>query len=108
MNDKCKNINKKKVHGGFECNDDGKWSKNCRPFYCDFGYYYNHHLHECIRDNCTNLPENDDDNKSSTWKIILIVVGIVVLIVAIVFLIFKFIKKKNVNKENIEKMSLNL
>ena len=111
MDDKCKNINKKNVHGGFECNDDGKWSDNCKPFYCDFGYFYNHYLKECVRDNCTTVPENDDDDddsKSSAMKIILIVVGIILVVVVIVFILFKFIIKKKVNKEKIEKLSLNL
>ena len=107
MSDKCKNI-KKNVHGGFECNDEGKWSNKCKPFYCDFGYYYNHYLNECVRDNCTSPPENDDDDsKNSNGKIIVIVVVIIVIIVVVGFLLFKFIKKKNINNENIEKFSIN-
>ena len=85
-------------------------SENCKPFYCDFGYFYNHYLKECVRDNCTKLPEKDDDNnsKSSTLKIILIVVGIIVVVVVIGFILFKFVFKKSVNNEKIEKLSLNL
>ena len=110
MDDKCKNINGKNVHGGFECGDDGKWSGNCIPFYCDFGYYYNHYLKECVRDNCTTLPEDDDDNdsKSSTWKIILIVVVIIIVVLVVGFLLFKFVFKKNVSNKKIENLSLNL
>lgn len=111
MDDKCKNINKKNVHGGFECNDDGKWSQNCKPFYCDFGYFYNHYLKECVRDNCTTVPENDDDDddsKSSALKIILIVVGIIIVVAVIGFILFKFVIKKSVKNETIEKLSLNL
>ena len=31
----------KYAHGGYECDDEGKWSNICRKYYCDLGYYYN-------------------------------------------------------------------
>ena len=48
------------VHGGYECNDEGKWSNVCRKYYCDIGYYYNHYKGKCIRDICAN-DEGEED-----------------------------------------------
>ena len=35
----------KMMHGGYECGDDGKWTKKCIPSYCDNGYDYDERLH---------------------------------------------------------------
>ena len=36
--------------GGYECGDDGKWSKNCKPFYCHENYYFDYVNQKCIKD----------------------------------------------------------
>ena len=48
------------AHGGYECNEDGKWSNVCRKYYCDLGYYYNVYKGRCERDICAN-DENEED-----------------------------------------------
>ena len=50
----------KYAHGGYECNDEGKWSNICRKYYCDIGYYYNHFKGKCIPDICAN-DEGEED-----------------------------------------------
>ena len=36
------------AHGGFKCNDEGKWdTQNCFGYYCDIGYYYEHFENKC-------------------------------------------------------------
>ena len=34
--------------GGYECDNDGFWSKKCVPMFCDIEYVYNHKLNKCI------------------------------------------------------------
>ena len=42
----------KMIHGGYECGDDGKWSKKCVPSYCDNGYYYDKKANKCFENIC--------------------------------------------------------
>ena len=46
--------------GGYTCGDDGKWSNNCSPFYCDEGYYFDPILENCISldETAENIPIN--------------------------------------------------
>ena len=39
-------------HGGFECGNDGKWSKNCVYSYCDNGYIFDERNNFCKKDEC--------------------------------------------------------
>ena len=32
--------NDKHAHGGYQCNNNGSWSTNCVPYYCDIGYIF--------------------------------------------------------------------
>ena len=36
------------THGGYECGDDGKWTNNCVPSYCDAGYLFNYKEKKCV------------------------------------------------------------
>ena len=55
----CYDFNDEKIsHGGYACGSDGYWNEtNCKKFYCDIGYYYNKIEDKCIRDMCTNDPD---------------------------------------------------
>ena len=61
------------AHGGYECDDEGKWSKVCRKYYCDLGYYYNIYKDKCERDICANDEGEEDiylnDNYENTIKL---------------------------------------
>jgi len=48
------------AHGGYLCGDDGKWTKTCKKYYCDIGYYYNQYKGVCERDICAN-DEGEED-----------------------------------------------
>ena len=49
--DKCKDINNlENAHGGYKCNEDGTWSTECMPYYCDIGYYYDRHQNKCVKE----------------------------------------------------------
>jgi len=51
LSDEC-TFSKSFVHGGYECNDDGTWSKKCVPSYCDIGYTFDNKKKECVKDVC--------------------------------------------------------
>ena len=36
------------THGGYECGDDGKWTNNCVPSYCDPGYVFSYNTRKCV------------------------------------------------------------
>ena len=40
------------THGGFLCDDNGKWSNVCQPSFCDQGYYFDNYFNICKRDPC--------------------------------------------------------
>ena len=49
--DNCKVINNlEKAHGGYKCNENGTWSTECMPYYCDIGYYYDRNQKKCIKE----------------------------------------------------------
>ena len=45
------------AHGGFKCNEDGKWGTECIKTYCDIGYYYDKTTKKCEIDKCTDYEE---------------------------------------------------
>ena len=50
LNKECdKNFNNV-THGGYECGKDGKWTKNCKPFYCHKNYYFDYVNQKCVKD----------------------------------------------------------
>ena len=83
------------AHGGYECDPlTGKWSKVCKPYYCDIGYYFDVYQNKCIQDQCTeNTDEGEEDKeeeKFPVWAIVLISVVSVLILVIIVIIIYKF------------------
>ena len=94
------------AHGGYECdNSTKKWSKTCKPYYCDIGYYFDKYQNKCIKDICTEDNENDDDKDKKkdddkggikTWHIILIVVGSLLILIIILIIILKCRKPQEI------------
>ena len=41
------------AHGGFRCNEEGKWGKDCQKSYCDLEYYYDKTTGKCEIDGCS-------------------------------------------------------
>ena len=83
------------AHGGYECDPvTKKWSKECKPYYCDIGYFFDKYQNICIKDICTEEDENKNKGGLKAWHIILIVVGGVLLLLVIVFIILKCRKPK--------------
>ena len=49
VNNECDNkFGNEYTHGGYECGDDGKWTNNCVPSYCDPGYVFNYKENKCV------------------------------------------------------------
>jgi hypothetical protein len=91
------------AHGGYECDPKTKkWSKICKPYYCDIGYFFDNYQNKCIKDICTEDDgENGSDNKEDeggikAWLIILIAVGGLLILLIIIFIILKCRKSKEI------------
>ena len=71
ISEKCDNsFGNKYTHGGFECGDNGKWNNICVPSYCDPGYFFNKKKKQCIKDICSSIPiDINDDNKDKETDI---------------------------------------
>lgn len=82
----CDGKFKEHVHGGYECDENGFWTKNCVPSYCDIGYIFDFEKKECIENVC------NPNNNVLVFLIILIII-IVLSITASVF-VFIVIKQK--------------
>ena len=41
--------NDKHAHGGYKCEENGEWSNNCIPYYCDIGYIFDTYKNICIK-----------------------------------------------------------
>ena len=101
----CNNINNTKyLHGGKVCDDNGKWSNECAPVYCDFGYYYDYYKQKCQKNNC--YPEEDKDKGMSTTTKVLIIIFSVIGFILIMVIIFYICKRKNkeTDSDKIESM----
>ena len=99
-NDKCSFKNDKFAHGGFQCNNEGKWSQICKPYYCDYKYYFDYYEKKCKFDTC--FSKNNNDN---LIIYIIIIVSSVLLIVLFIFLMIKKCKKKVEDAESIQQTS---
>jgi hypothetical protein len=99
------------THGGFTCNENGEWSKECVAAYCELGYSFDQKNKKCIKDVCSSIPipdikdkedsTNDTDEESSTTLIIIIIVIILVLIL-IAVLVVLLVRKKRLHSQNVE------
>ena len=81
QSDECKFDNDPHALGGYECGDDGKWSKNCVPYYCEMGFYFDIEQKKCITDPCYSIYENEvkkrEEEKFERQKNIIFISSIV-------------------------------
>ena len=115
------------THGGYECGDNGKWSKKCKPFYCHKNYYFDYINKKCVKDVIAEkyslYYSNEDfekdekikdlENKVDDYKkfkglfiFLLIILILIFLIVLVLFLKKKYISKQTDNRI-IEKSIIN-
>ena len=92
------------THGGYECGDNGEWSKKCVASYCDIGYIFDYDKKKCIENVCLI-----GDVESKLFIVILIIFIIIFALFATLCICVK-IRKRNKErryKENtVEKMNL--
>ena len=116
FSDECdKSFKNSYTHGGYTCNGDGVWTKECVPAYCDLGYSFDSKKRKCIKDVCSSIPipdikdddeeqgtpSSDDDGGSSTTLIIVIIVILLVLILFAVLVVL-VVRKKRLHSQNVE------
>ena len=57
------------THGGYTCDEEGQWTQNCTPFYCDEDYYFDYNSQKCILWNKDIEEIQIDSIKSFSIKI---------------------------------------
>ena len=56
--EECKNIGIEHAHGGYKCDENGKWDKSsCVPYYCDIGYSFDKENNKCVPDCISDISE---------------------------------------------------
>jgi len=43
------------THGGYECGENGKWTKKCVASFCDPGYFFHEKKKKCVKDVCSSI-----------------------------------------------------
>ena len=80
------------THGGYECGDDGVWTKNCVASYCDLGYFFDFEKKQCIYNVCN--PDN-----SEVVKLIIVIILLVLAITATgAVAVYFYLKRKKENE----------
>ena len=64
-----------------ECSKNGYWGNECKPYYCDSGYYFDTYEKICKKDKCKSTYEN-----SNLLMFIIISIIIVVLLICLSFI----------------------
>ena len=93
----CDGKFEKHTHGGYECGNDGYWTKNCMASYCDIGYIFDHEKKKCIENICA--PEN-------VFTKFIIVIIIIISFIILVFL-FLYIGMKIIKRNKMKRLEFN-
>ena len=54
------------THGGYKCGEDGNWSDECIPTYCDPGYFFHKVKNKCVKDICSSIPVTLEEEEIET------------------------------------------
>lgn len=87
------------THGGYECGDDGFWSKKCIASYCDVGYVFDHNSKKCIEDKCWKIIDSEKINHKIIKTIFNFIILLIICLIAILFSYYQYHSKKS-DKEN--------
>ena len=64
FDEKCDKNFEKHTHGGYACNLEEKtWSNICVEAYCDLGYSFDKKEKKCVKDICSSIPIDDEDDQ---------------------------------------------
>ena len=87
--DECdESISIEHAHGGYLCGDDGKWTKECVPRYCDTNYTFDAVNMKCVEDPC--YIKQEENLSYDDLKIIIgccIAAGLLIIIVILVLVV---------------------
>ena len=97
--------NDKHAHGGYKYKENGEWSNNCIPYYCDIGYIFDTYKNICIKDTCVEEEEEKEgiiDSNSEdgfpAYAIVLISVSGAFTLSLVGVLLYKFVFSKSIVK----------
>ena len=45
------------------CDDEGNWSQECKPNYCDDGYIFNEDTNKCEKDICSSIDHGKESDE---------------------------------------------
>ena len=97
LNEECK-FDNEYTHGGYQCGNDGKWTKTCSPFYCDEDYYFEYNSQKCLFWN-ESYKEEFQGNDNFFYAILIIILVLVLIMGSILLILYK----KNIICEKKEK-----
>ena len=60
----------KYTHGGYLCSDEGYWTEECVPSFCDMGYIFDEKNKICIKDICSSIKEDESEEENEEKEII--------------------------------------
>ena len=83
------------LHGGYKCSDDGTWSSDCSPSYCDNGYFFDEINEKCIEE---EICDKIDKKKNKNYLIISILFLCAFILFLVIFIILSVIG--GINKKN--------
>ena len=58
------------THGGYLCSDDGHWTEECVPTYCDIGYIFDEANKICVKDICSSINDDEQEEEKEENEII--------------------------------------
>ena len=53
------------THGGYICSEEGVWTYECEPTYCDMGYILDEKEKICIKDICSSIQEDEKEEEEN-------------------------------------------
>ena len=56
------------THGGYICSEEEVWSNVCEPTYCDMGYILDEKEKICIKDICSSIQEDENEEEKEEEK----------------------------------------
>ena len=59
----------KHLHGGYICGEDGNWLDICVEVYCDLGYTLDKNKKKCVKDICSSIPIDDEEEEDKEEEI---------------------------------------
>ncbi len=83
-----------RLHGGYQCGNDGIWSNICVPSYCDAGFIFDKKLNKCIENPCINEEKYYIILRKNFSSLNFIIAILSVLLILFLILIFYEKNKK--------------